>query len=168
MESIIAKYVASIGKRPDELQEARIVRSPDNPTGPIAWDVHLVFGNRHVTYTRVAKFWLNEGIHFKSITQKTRLHVPINEVPRGAQIYHGKVGPIRVAGPWKGDAHLVECEFYYAKGEGAMAGGKLWVKEAELLDLFGAERLAELVGGCKFDFWAICHEMATGRKSVFS
>ena len=53
MEAIIADYVAAIGKHPEELKEVRIVGAPDKPTGPISWDVELVFGNQYVTYTRV-------------------------------------------------------------------------------------------------------------------
>lgn len=186
MEVIIADYVAAIGKHPEELKEVRIVDAPDKPTGPIAWDIELVFGNQWITYTRVARFWLNEGIHFKSITQKTRLHVPVSEVPEGARFFRGEKGPylkstqedgsimgrhyaglcgwdIELA-PWS----VVECEFYHAKGEGAMAGGRLWVREADLLERFGQEGLADLVGGCKFTYWATCHKMATGRRSKFS
>lgn len=182
MESMIADYVAAIGKHPEELKEVRIVDAPDKPTGPIAWDVELVFGNQYVTYTRVARFWLNEHIQYKSITQKTRLWVPAGEVPEGATFYLGWHGPFtKVTMPngevWgmrphrntpMEDDRLVECEFYHAKGEGAMAGGRLWVREADLLEKFGQESLERMVNGCKFDFWAVCHEMATGRRSKFS
>lgn len=181
MDAVIEKYVGSIGKAMDELKEVRIVGAPDSPTGPIAWDAELVFGNRWVSYTRVAKFWLNETIHFKSITQKTRLHVPASEVPEGAQFYRGPRGPYiksttatgAVQGgepatiepaPWS----TVECAFCYVRGEGAMAGEKIWVSEQALVAKVGQDGLERLVGGCKFDFWALCHELATGRPSTFS
>ena len=49
-----------------------------------------------------------------------------------------------------------------------MAGGHLWVPETDLLHYCGPRGLEYRVNGCKFDFWADCYYIATGRRSKFS
>jgi hypothetical protein len=179
----IYDYVDEIGKKRSELADMRIAESHVY-NGPPRWEVQLVFQNEYVRYVRVALFQA-EVITFrsKSVTRKTRLTVPIGEVPEGAEFYtvFGE-GPLykdtspdgRIQGR-RCHEHTVyldnmpktkevEVEFYYARGEGAIAGNELWVTESELAKVAG-DNLAELVNGCKFDFWAKCHSMKTGGKS---
>ena len=177
----VMKYLETIGKDPEELREARVISAPTRPEDRMAWELELVFGNEWVTYTRVARFLMNgKGMQYKSITQKTRLWVPLGEVPEDGEFYIEAKGPYtkislnddQVYGMpdfhsesqdvMLSPNHLVECAFYYVKGVGAVAGEKVFAQETDLIDKFGPAILADLVGGCKFDFWDVCRELSGG------
>jgi len=159
--------------------------------GPLSWTGEVDVDNGFVRYTRVFKMWFDDKMWFrtKSITMKTRLHVPVNEVPEGASVYFaddgsgpfmvfpsGEIGLYAVA-----DEHgirrmltpdeKVAVEFYYAKGEGAMAGGVLFCTEQKLLEWcqehYGEDDVSRLVGGCKFELWALSHLLFWEEPSVF-
>ena len=181
LQDHVLNYLESIEKDPKELHEVRVVSAPAEPEDRVARELELVFKTEWVTYTRVARFYINGGgMQYKSITQKTRLHVPLNEVPEDAGFYIGSEGPYTKHSRPYGMVYCahysgllahnvvhfptshVECAFYYVKGVGAVAGGKVMATEADLLAKYGMEGLEEMVGGCKFDFWDACREISGG------
>jgi hypothetical protein len=186
IQDVIQDYAAHIGKTSEEVKGFRLVYAPTQPTDPLHYAFELVCGDEFVTYTRFGQFDPLKN-QFLSITQKTRLWVPLNEVPDGAEFYttDGQGPYIKereqrgLVSAWaeqdNGCARTytlfeagatVECAFFYASGEGAVSGGKVVATERQLME--AGHDIPTLVGGCKFDFWAIAQELGTGRKSVFA
>jgi len=188
----IDRYIKQREKDPKQVIAVRVVKSPTE-FGHLVWLVEIDVYNGFVTYTEVFHMKIVGGVmKYNTITMKTRLQVPIDEVPLGADVYlddgHGPYTLFTFDVPPKERTALfilrddegatryltpgtyVSVAFYYVRGEGAVAGGRMlagqdkimeWIEQA---DLFGG--LPRLVGGCKFEMWAAACA-AIGCKSVF-
>ena len=197
LQQYVDYYLMERDKDPNHIAAMRVTRQP-NGFDALWWEFEVDIDNSHVTYTEVFRVSLrNEPKeaaatrHWKTLTSKTRLHVPVSEVPDRAIVYTTEgEGPYRirhhdgisglatteegkVATAFRTPDEFVAVPFYYARGEGAMAGEKLLATEAEL-ERWAADNkilggLNRLVGGCKFDLWAAsCAANPTRDKSIFN
>ena len=153
----------------------------------IVFDIEVDFGNGHVDYTVVGKAALMDdlSLRFNRITRKTRLHVPVNELCVGTEVYRvDGEGPYTLDYPFTlvypatgngstaffGKEDYVGVEFYYATGEGVMCGSQLILTEEDLEDYIRPSHytLEDFVNGCKFDLFAVAYHHRTRRWSVFT
>lgn len=190
-DEMVSLYLSSIGKT-----RTQVVGFREIPLANNAIRLEVDIDNGHVKYTRVGYIWSNPSgeVGFKSITSKTRLHVPAAEVPRGAEVYLvDGTGPYLLDGP-NGDAEIfaaykyggdgygallnsddmVSVEFYYCN-DGSMAGGRLMCPHSDIVawinslpDSGGDELVNRIVLGCKFDLWSLSYKLSTGKNSVFN
>lgn len=189
--SRLDQYLASIGKDRGELSGVRVKDVARREAVTFELDFTNEWG---ITYTRVARAWVdsNCNLKFKSITSKTRLHVPIKEVPVGAKVYlpHGS-GPYsftkdpdgiyaifapeaREVETFLSDDQCVSIEFYYVRGVGMIAGGAEMAAACDIIPwaaknvpwVESGKRIEHLVNGCKFSLWAACCALR-GIVSVF-
>ena len=184
-------YLEKREKKPDQVAGLRVTRYPKG-FDALWWEFEVDIFNGHVTYTEVFRMRLDDGErHWKTMTSKTRLHVPVSEVPDRAIVYTAEgVGPYQihhhdgisalaaqekcsVASAFRTPDEFVAVPFYFATGEGTMAGNRLLATKAEL-EKWAADNeilggLNKLVGGCKFDLWAAsCAARPGWGKSVFN
>ena len=196
LEQYVDLYLKERDKDPLDVADMRVTRQP-NGFDALWWEFEVDIDNSYVTYTEVFRMSLRsepKGLpatrHWKTLTSKTRLHVPVREVPDRAIVYTTEgVGPYQihhhdgisglaaiekgsVATAFRTPDEFVSVPFYYARGEGTMAGEKLLAAEAEL-ERWAADNeilggLNRLVGGCKFDLWAAsCAARPGWDKSIF-
>jgi len=187
-------YLEERGKEIDGVRRQRIIDHPRSLNDPLVWVVEFDIFNGHVTYTEVARFAIMSGrVRHITITNRTRLHVPITEVPSGANIFVNGEGPYVLMAPLDvGDGPLyfavtpvgkdndvkvlspdtyVEVPFFYSRNEGAIAGGIVFVSEVTLYKWVADEKfiggLDRLVGGWKFELVVVAHFIKAGQESVF-
>ena len=193
---MVEQFIEAGKINPDEVVGTRVSQSHiDQMEGGVnlvripmmAWDIELDIFNGDITYTRVGMAYLTKQgvLSFKQITQRTRLWQPIEEVPNGATLYL-----LNGDGPWKNDVipcvtsfypilkgdgvdflepgDLVAVPFYYARGEGVIAGNVLMCPESKLVEAgYETDGLDDLVNGCKFTLWSVAYRLSTGKDSLY-
>lgn len=196
-EEMVRQFIEAGRIDPDKVVGNRVSQSHiDQMEGGVnlvripmmAWDIELDIFNGHITYTRIGMAYLTKQgvLSFKHITQRTRLWQPIEEVPVGARVYlvNGD-GPFENFGQEDYDEDLyvlgngheltpltvgehVAVPFYYARGEGVIAGEELMCPEEALIKAgYGIEGLEDLVNGCKFTLWSVAYKLTTGKESKY-